>query len=63
MMDSRMRGNSHVRLGVGEIPEITSTDYLSLYYHQGCIRNLLVYSFKIEFRVLLFNRQKICYTG
>ena len=26
-----MRGNSHVRCGVGENPEITSKDYLSLF--------------------------------
>ena len=26
-----MRGNSHVRCGAGENPEITSKDYLSLY--------------------------------
>ncbi len=29
-MERRMRGNSHVRCGVGENPEITSKDYLSL---------------------------------
>ena len=30
MMERRMRGNSHVRCEVGENPEITSKDYLSL---------------------------------
>lgn len=29
-MERRMRGNSHVRCGVGENPAITSRDYLSL---------------------------------
>lgn len=29
-MERRMRGNSHVRCEVGENPEITSRDYLSL---------------------------------
>lgn len=29
-MERRMRGNSHVRCEVGENPEMTSRDYLSL---------------------------------
>ncbi|NCB42253.1 MAG: DUF3852 domain-containing protein [Clostridia bacterium] len=29
-MERRMRGNSHVRCGVGENPAIASRDYLSL---------------------------------
>lgn len=29
-MERRMRGNSHVRCEVGENPEISSRDYLSL---------------------------------
>lgn len=31
MIARRMRGNSHVRCRVGENPEITSKDYLSLF--------------------------------
>lgn len=31
-MERRMRGNSHVRCGVGENPEIVSKGYLSLYW-------------------------------
>ena len=30
MMESRVRGNSHARFGVGENPEMISKDYLSL---------------------------------
>ena len=30
-MERRMRGNSHVRCGAGENPEIISKDYLSLF--------------------------------
>ena len=29
-MESRVRGNSHARFGVGENPEMISKDYLSL---------------------------------
>ena len=32
LLERRMRGNSHVRCEVGENPEITSKDYLSLIY-------------------------------
>ena len=31
LLERRMRGNSHVRCEVGENPEITSKDYLSLF--------------------------------
>lgn len=31
-MERRMRGNSHVRCGAGERPEITSKAYLSLFF-------------------------------
>lgn len=31
-MESRVRGNSHARFGVGENLEMISKDYLSLYY-------------------------------
>lgn len=30
-MESRVMGNYHARFGVGENPEITSKDYLSLF--------------------------------
>ena len=33
-MERRMRRKSHVRCGVGENPEITSKDYLSLSDHK-----------------------------